>query len=46
MPADLDSQVRQLCKAVADEKDVNRMRLLLDRLLQVLNERELLACLL
>lgn len=46
MPADLEFQVRQLCRAVADEKDENRMKMLLDRLLQVLNERELLACLL
>jgi hypothetical protein len=46
MPADLEFQVRQLCRAVADEKDDHRMKLLLDRLLQVLNERELLACLL
>ena len=46
MPADLDFEVRQLCKAVVNEQDDSRMSVLLDRLLQVLNERELLACLL
>jgi hypothetical protein len=38
--------VRQLCKAVAEEVDPQRMKSLLDELLQVLDERLLLASLL
>jgi hypothetical protein len=45
MEARTTAEVRRLCKAVAEEQDVNRMRALLDDLLQALNERELLMSL-
>ena len=45
MESAITSEVRELCKAVAEERDTNRMRMLLDTLLQTLNERELLLSL-
>ena len=41
----LNSEVRRLCRAVAEEQDADRLRVLLDDLLLALNERELLASL-
>jgi hypothetical protein len=46
MESAITSEVRELCKAVAEERDPNRIRMLLDTLLQALNERELLLSLL
>ena len=46
MESTVNSELRQLCKAVAEEQDADRLRILLDHLLQALNERELLASLL
>jgi hypothetical protein len=46
MESSLNSELRQLCRAVAEEEDPDRIKVLLDDLLQVLNERELLASLL
>jgi hypothetical protein len=46
MESTVNSEVRQLCRAVAEEQDPDRIKILLDDLLQVLNERELLASLL
>ncbi|HKW16462.1 MAG TPA: hypothetical protein VJO35_03035 [Terriglobales bacterium] len=45
MESAITSEVRELCKAVAEERDTNRVRMLLDKLLQALNERELLLSL-
>jgi hypothetical protein len=39
------SDVRRLCKAVSEEEDPVRMRVLLDELLHVLDERKLVASL-
>ena len=41
-----DRELRSLCKSVSEEQDPARMRVLLDRLLQILDERQLLASLL
>jgi hypothetical protein len=41
----VNPEVRQLCKAVSEEQEPGRLRLLLDQLLQVLDERMLLASL-
>ena len=41
-----DRELRSLCKSVSEEQDPARMRALLDRLLQILDERQLLASLL
>lgn len=38
-----NSDVRRLCKAVSEEQDPDRMKVLLDELLQILEERQLLA---
>lgn len=46
MEAVFNSDVRQLCKAVAEEKDPERMKALLDQLAQMLDERRLVALLL
>ncbi len=40
-----NSDVRELCKAVSEEEDSERMKVLLDELLRVLDERQLLAAL-
>jgi len=40
------SEIRELCKAVSQEEDSERMKVLLDELLRVLDERELVASLL
>lgn len=45
MESAITSEVRELCKAVTEERDANQIRMLLDRLLQALNERELLLSL-
>ena len=42
----IDSEVRELCKAISQEQDPQRMELLLDELLRVLDERELMLSLL
>jgi len=41
-----NNSVRELCKAVSEEKDPARMKLLLDELYCALDERQLLASLL
>jgi len=41
-----DRELRTLCKSVSEEQDPGRMNVLLDRLLQILEERQLLASLL
>jgi hypothetical protein len=41
----VSSEIRELCKAVSQEEDSERMKLLLDQLLRVLDERELVASL-
>jgi hypothetical protein len=42
----VNTDVRQLCKAVAEETNPERIKTLLDELLQLLDERQLLASLL
>jgi hypothetical protein len=42
----VNSEVRQLCRAVSQEQDSERLKRLLDELLTVLDERQLLASLL
>jgi len=42
----VNSDVRQLCKAVAEEEDNDRINVLLDQLVQALDDRELAAALL
>lgn len=37
----MESDVRRLCKAVAEEQDNSRLRMLLDELLALLEERQL-----
>src|SRR5438105_5521782 len=39
-------EVRRLCKAVAEEQDSSRIQVLLDELLQIIDERQLIASLL
>jgi hypothetical protein len=39
------SDVRRLCKAVSEEEDAARMKILLEELLQILDERRLIASL-
>jgi hypothetical protein len=46
MEAVVNSEVRQLCKAVSQEHDSEQLKRLLDELLTVLDERQLLASLL
>jgi hypothetical protein len=41
-----NTNVRELCKLVLEEKDSSRVKLLLDELYRALDERELLASLL
>jgi hypothetical protein len=41
----VNREVRQLCKAVSEEQEPARARILLDELLEVLNERLLLSSL-
>jgi len=41
-----DRELRSLCKSVSEEQDPGRLNVLLDRLLQILEERQLLASLL
>jgi hypothetical protein len=45
MESGINSDVRELCKAVSEEEDSERMKALLDELLRVLEERQLLAAL-
>ena len=45
MESELQSQVRELCKSIAEEKDLARMEMLLDKLLLLLDERQLLLSL-
>ena len=42
----VNSEVRELCKAVSEEEDSERLKNLLDELLTVLEERQLVASLL
>jgi len=42
----VNSEVRELCKAVSQEEDSERLKSLLDELLTVLEERQLVASLL
>jgi NTP pyrophosphatase (non-canonical NTP hydrolase) len=42
----LSPEIRELCEAVLREKDLERLKELLDELLRVLDERQLLASLL
>lgn len=46
MESALKFDVRRLCKAVSEEKDNTRFETLLDELLQILEERQLMALLL
>ncbi len=46
MESVVSSDVRELCKAVSEEEDSERLKLLLDELLRVLDERQLVAALL
>jgi len=46
MESVVNSDVRELCKAVSEEEDSERMNFLLDELLRVLDERQLVAALL
>lgn len=46
MESTLNVELRRLCSAFAEEQDANRLSALLEALLQSLEERELLACLL
>ena len=41
----VNRELRQLCKAVSEEQEPGRLRALLDQLVQVLDERMLLASL-
>jgi hypothetical protein len=41
----VNREVRQLCKAVSEEQEPRQLKVLLDQLLQVLDERMLLASL-
>lgn len=41
-----NADIRELCKAVSEEEDTGRIRLLLDELYCVLDERQFLAALL
>ncbi len=45
MESGVNSDVRELCKAVSQEEDSERMKVLLDELLRILDERQLLAAL-
>jgi hypothetical protein len=45
MESALKSDVRRLCKAASEEEDNARFETLLDELLQVLEERQLMALL-
>jgi hypothetical protein len=45
MESGLNSDVRELCKAVSQEQDSERMKALLDELLRTLEERQFLAAL-
>jgi hypothetical protein len=42
----INTEVRELCRAVSQEKDSERLKRLVDELLTVLDERQLLASLL
>jgi NTP pyrophosphatase (non-canonical NTP hydrolase) len=46
MESVVNSEVRELCKAVAQEEDPEQMKSLLDELLSMLDERQLIASLL
>ena len=46
MEAVVNSEVRELCMALSQEQDSERLKRLLDELLTVLDERQLLASLL
>jgi hypothetical protein len=46
MESVIDSEVRELCKAISQERDPKRMDLLLDELLRMLDERQLMLSLL
>lgn len=46
MESVVNSEVRELCRAVSQERDSERLQRLLDELLTVLDERQLLASLL
>ena len=45
MESGLNSDVHELCKAVSEEQDSERMKVLLDELLRLLDERQLLVAL-
>jgi type III secretory pathway component EscV len=46
MESVVNSEVRELCKAVSQEEDSERLKRLLDELLSMLDERQLMASLL
>lgn len=46
MESVVNSEVRELCRAVSQERDSERLQRLLDELLTMLDERQLLASLL
>lgn len=41
----ISREVRQLCKAVSEEQEPSRAKILMDQLLDLLNERMLMASL-
>ena len=45
MESVINSEVRQLCKAVSEEQDSERLKALLERLTEMLDERMLVASL-
>jgi hypothetical protein len=46
MESPVYSEVRELCKAISQEEDPERLSVLLDELLRVLDERQLMLALL
>ncbi|HEX3741734.1 MAG TPA: hypothetical protein VHV29_18700 [Terriglobales bacterium] len=46
MESMINSEVRELCRAVSQEQDAERLKRLLDELLSALDERQLVASLL
>ena len=46
MESVITSEVRELCRAVSQEQDAERLKRLLDELLSALDERQLVASLL
>jgi hypothetical protein len=45
MESVINSEVRQLCKAVSEEQDSERLKTLIEKLTEILDERMLVASL-